>query len=197
MKCSACKGTGKGVVALVGSGAQLGPCVACAGSGVKESEVVTKKRALPPKGTGTGTVLKQVGSDVAEAFIVAGKQKLAAEAASKMVDLTKDLAASFGYELPDHPLVDKGLALGMPVLLMLCTQLLASSDQSIIPPGLLANVNAASTYALQGVSKEAVDEVAKVAMPFLLQVASIGAQALAAGGTEQLSAGQVDLAGDE
>lgn len=138
-------------------------------------EKTAQASEILPKAKTLGDVTKGVAGQVATAFIQAGKQKVAAEAMNGIVAATKGL---LGDKYPDHPLADKAVAIGMPILLMLATQALGEQKESVIPKALLDNINAAATYALQGVSKETVDELAAVALPFALQIAAVGMQAM-------------------
>lgn len=186
--CPHCLGNGNQIKTLLGGNAVIVQCTVCNGSGgvhvkVKEmnmempmNEVKATTKATP------GDVLKGVGSQVADAFLEAGKQKIAAEVMAGVVTASKELAAKMGLNLPDNPMVDRLLGLGMPVLLMLAAQMLQSQAPTALPKGLLEGVNTAATYALQGVSKEAVNELAAVALPFALQIAALGSQALLASG---------------
>lgn len=218
--CIACNGTGKAVTAIspVTGAAVLGQCPVCFGkvqvtqgfldslktaqktmftSALDEPVKKTKKRKqateLPAAGTGFGEVLKNVGGEVASGFIEGAKQKIAADTAVGLATLTKQLSANLGYTFPDNPLVDRGLAIGAPILIKLLTQLVSSQAPGAIPAGLLEAVNTTTSYAIQGVSKEAVEEVAAIALPFLIQVAQIGAGAVAT----QLASGQAKASGQQ
>jgi hypothetical protein len=146
---------------------------------VKTKKVKAKiAPALPVAGTGVGEVMSGIGGQVAAAFIEAGKQKVATEVMHGMVGITKDTLGKMGFQLPPSPVVDKALAIGMPVLIMLAAQTVAAQAPEALPKALLDNLNAAATYALQGISKETVNELAQVALPFAMQIAALGAGAL-------------------
>lgn len=192
-QCQVCNGLGKTLQSIDPlKGAVINSCFFCSGTGnLVNSTVKLKQKSttLPEANTSVGDIFKHVGKEVVHNFAEAGKQEISSLAAHKMVEASKQLASSLGFDLPPNPVIDKALALGMPVLIMLGCRMLAAQDQTFIPKGLLENLNAASGYALKGVSKETVSELTAVAMPFMLQIAAIGAQAMAG----QLGAGQMLL----
>lgn len=213
--CVLCNGTGRRVKATTpGGSVVLMPCNALVHYSQEEIKAYDRKHnthnTIPKKKTpwngllessketkmavvtapsSVGDVFQNVTKQVADAAVQAGKTALATKVSQGMISAAKE---ALGDSYPQNPLADHALQLLLPISVMLTSQLLAAQAPGVIPAGLLTNLNAAASLALQGVSHEKVNALASQAMPFLLQIGALGAQALAAGGQNQLDAGILD-----
>lgn len=222
-KCVPCNGTGKTVKGQTPQGAVLGVCVFCTGDGQRpDAETLTKRlnemghqvmiqdppkpkkskkkdaQALPDAGSSLGDAVKDVFSTAGDALLDAGKQVLATQVMEAGVNTTRALAANMGYSLPEHPLVDRALQNGAPLLLMLACAILRTQAPNLAPATLLEAINATSTYAFKGQSKETIQELQTIAVPMALQLVAGIAQSVPqlSGGSGQMNLIQAMLTGD-
>lgn len=216
--CIACSGTGKTVGSMTSVGtAILKTCPMCSGTGLKPPSVIkindvsqdeltqmlkdlqvkekkvtkAKKTALPAVGTGIGEIAKQVAVQVGTNVVDATMTEFAMKANTLMIQGGKDLLTSFGIQVPDNPNFDRFLGMLMPALIQIGCQTASSHEIPILPKALLEHINTAAAYAQKGATQETVQKVTAVALPFLGQMAQLGA-GLASG---QLMAG--DIPGQE
>lgn len=148
--------------------------------GLEQRPTVGAFQQYPPPQPAAPSIAANVASELGSAFANAAKARAAREVNAQLVGMVK---RSLGDRIPqDNPMVDAALGIGVPVILLYGIQALTQSGNQAVPPRLLEGVQKASTYALQGVSQNMVDQVVDQALPMLREVAALGAGLMMQGG---------------